>query len=70
MKKVFGIIMLIAGFGGIAGNIAKASVSNESPFQGILFGIIFFAIGIYYLTSKSTKKVEDSVSQEDITEQK
>jgi len=59
MKKFFGWLLIIAGIGNFIGNFAKASANRPDAFQDIVYGIGFFGLGIYLLTSSKSKKDDE-----------
>lgn len=57
VKKVIGWILILAGFGNFIGNFAKASANRPDAFHDIGFGIFFFGLGIYLVSTGKKKEV-------------
>lgn len=62
VKKVIGWILILAGFGNLIGNFAKASANRPDAFHDIGYGIFFLGLGIYLVSTGKKKEATSPTS--------
>lgn len=56
VKKIFGVIFLLAGIGNFMGNFAKSQVGRNDAGADIIYGLVFIGLGIALLLWNKKKE--------------
>lgn len=56
VRKIFGVIFILAGIGNFIGNFAKSQANRPNAGADIGYGIFFLGLGIFLLMWQGKKK--------------
>ena len=56
IKKIFGVLFLLAGIGNFMGNFAKSQVGRNDAGADVGYGIFFLGLGIFLLVWNNKKE--------------
>ena len=56
IKKIFGVLFILAGIGNFIGNIGKSQLGRPDAGNDIGYGIFFLGLGIFLLLWKTKKE--------------
>ena len=59
IRKIFGVILLLAGIGNFIGCYAKTQTGKPNPAEDIGYGIFFLGLGVFLMLWKPKPKNTD-----------